>query len=184
MKNSNDNAVCHVVKSHFKVEKEGAKKDLFEAPERELEGDNFVKPRKKWKSSLAKQVLFNLLMEGKVPLEVDDTTMTLEEIYSLDDELMKYSFARFEERLTSLRTFIIELNKRADEDFEAFATYISNHDVSSQSHKGYAQWQGSTAQELLWDDLEAYMQSDKTPEALWKYYGRIAGRSRIRTRIY
>ena len=36
------------------------------------------------------------------------------------------------------------------------------------SHKGYIQWQGSTAQELLWDDLDAYLKDPtKKPKDLW-----------------
>jgi hypothetical protein len=67
-----------------------------------------------------------------------------------------------------LRAKIKELDFRADEDLEAFRTYKRNHKPSLFSHKGYVQWQGSTAQELLWDDLDAYQKdSNQKPKDLW-----------------
>jgi hypothetical protein len=168
LKGATDGTIFHAVKKHCIVEREGKKEDLFEAPERDLEQDSFEEPKTKWKKSKAKQVLYDLLMEGTVPLDLEDTSMSLEEIYGINDELMKYSFEKFAGRLQSLRESIIDSNNRADEDFEAFATYVRNHEVSKQSYKGYLQWQGSTAQELLWDDLPAYMKDDRKPMDLWK----------------
>jgi hypothetical protein len=99
----------------------------------------------------------------------DDPNMPLEDIYLLDLEFGKYDFKMFKVRLNRLRAKTKELDSRADEDLEAFRRYKENHRPSLFSHKGYVQWQGSTAQELLWDDLDAYLKDpNKKPKDLWQ----------------
>jgi hypothetical protein len=44
--------------------------------------------------------------------------------------------------------------KRAAKDKERFDTFKSLNPVSEISHKGYVQWQGSEAQELLRHDIK------------------------------
>ena len=77
-------------------------------------------------------------------------------------------FDKFEGRLKRLRDKIAELDNRADDDLAAFNNYKKNHKPALFSHKGYTQWQGSMAQELLWDDLDAYLEDDtRKPKDLW-----------------
>jgi hypothetical protein len=111
---------------------------------------------------------YERIFDGSIPLHPEDGSMKLEEIYYVEAEFQKYSFEKFEKRLDSLRQNIIENNNRASDDLIAFENYKSNHEFSLFSHKGYAQWQGSTAQELLWDDLEEYRNNPNlTPKGLW-----------------
>jgi hypothetical protein len=59
------------------------------------------------------------------------------------------------------------LNKRVDDDWEAYQVYISNHELAIFSSKGHIQWQGSTAQEMLWEDMEAGKHKTMMPKELW-----------------
>lgn len=163
-----DENIYHAVKSHVRIEEEGPKKDLFDPAGRDLETNAFKEPKIKWRKSLAKELLYERIIDGSIPLDPADESMSLEEIYSVEAEFNKYSFEQFGDRLNKLRENIIGNTKRADEDLAAFENYIENHEVSLFSHKGYAQWQGSTAQELLWDDLDEYRNNpNMKPKDLW-----------------
>lgn len=93
--------------------------------------------------------------------------MSLGDIYALNEEFALYDPDLFGGRLNDLRKKIIELDKRAAEDRRAFDIYRKNHEVSLYSHKGYIQWQGSDAQELLWDDIEAGKLDEMSKQELW-----------------
>ena len=158
---------CHAVASHFKVLEEGRKEDLFDDPgpeEEERDADNVKKT--KWRNSKAKRLLYHCLLDGTVPME--GGTMNIEDVYLLYPDFALYSFDKFEGRLERLRKKIKELDSRAEADLAAFNIYKANHKSALFSHKGYIQWQGSTAQELLWDDLDDYMNDpERKPKDLW-----------------
>jgi hypothetical protein len=160
--------LCHAVQSHFNIEEEGKREDLFDPPEREIETNNFKEPKIKWQKSKAKKDLYNLIMEGVISDDPSDHSTLIEDIYYMSDEFQKYSFEKFEGRLKALRKKIQSLNTRAEEDERAFEIYKKNHAPALFSHKGYIQWQGSESQELLWDDLDEYMKNpDMKPKDLW-----------------
>ena len=164
-----DTAVCHAVASHVKVLEEGKRDDLFDDPgpedDRVKESPSFKEPKTKWRNSKAKRLLYSALMEGTVPME---DTMPMEDIYLICPEFALYSFDKFKDRLQRLRKKINQLDSRAEADLAAFNNYKSNHEPALFSHKGYIQWQGSTAQEFLWDDLEDYLNNPETkPKDLW-----------------
>jgi hypothetical protein len=136
------------------------------------EVDHSLEKKLKWRKSRAKQILYGFLMDGTVPAEEKDAngniTMSLEDIYMLDIEFSYYDFDKFHDRLKRLRAKIVELDNRADDDLEAFKNYKKSHEPSLFSHKGYVQWQGSTAQEFLWEDLPAYLKDPNSkPKDLW-----------------
>jgi hypothetical protein len=107
-------------------------------------------------------------LDGIIPSDPNDKTMALEEIYRLDEEFCKYSFRRFASRLKAVREKIRENCNRADKDLAAFENYKRNHSPSIFSHKGYIHYQGSTAQELLLEDLENYTKDpEMQPYDLW-----------------
>jgi hypothetical protein len=163
-----DGPICHAVMRHFRIEKEGKREDLFDNPQREQEAEGFKEPKIKWRKSKAKAILWALILDGTVPQDPKNTTMSLEDIYFLDAEICKYSFEKFENRLRALREKVIADNTRSEEDEEALKIYVRNHEPSLFSNKGYSQWQGSTAQELLWYDLPAYIKdTNSTPRDLW-----------------
>jgi hypothetical protein len=118
-----------------------------------------AEPKIKWKKSRAKQLLYNAIKEGRVPLEAKDSnnksTMPLKDIYNLHPtEFSKYHYSKFSSRISSLRKTIKECNGRAVLDQEAFDNFIARHPVSQFSHKGYIQWQGSDAQEKFNELME------------------------------
>ena len=162
---------CHAVASHFKVLEEGKREDLFDDPgpeeeEYPEESPYFKEPKTKWRNSKAKRLLYAALMEGIVPMEAN--SMSLHDIYLLYPEFALYSFDKFESRLERLRKKIEQLDSRAEADLAAFNNYKAHHQPVLFSHKGYVQWQGSTSQELLWDDLDEYMDDPEAkPKDLW-----------------
>jgi len=170
-----DDRVMYAVERYFKILEEGNKEGYFvplnpaeEAAQKEAKV--FKEPKTKWRKSKAKMILYEALLDSTVPL--DDKrfeAMSLEDIYSIDPELSLYDFAKFKDRLNRLRDKVMALDKRADEDLAAFQNYKKNHSPSLFSHKGYIQWQGSSAQEYLWEDLDAYMKDpNMKPSDLWK----------------
>jgi hypothetical protein len=124
----------------------------------------------KWRKSEAKKIVYNALMDGVIPLK--DTSfkvMSLEYVYSIDPEFALYDFKKFKDRVNRIRKKILELDKRAEDDLAAFKNYKDNHEPSILSHKGYVQWQGSSAQEFLWEDLDAYIKDPgMKPKDLWQ----------------
>ena len=58
--------------------------------------------------------------------------------------------------------------RRATRDRLLFENYISNHEPSHFSHKGYPEWQGSEAQKLLLEDIEAGLHEDLEKITLWE----------------
>jgi hypothetical protein len=163
-----DVEICYAIKRYVHVFEEGDKSKIFDLT---LPGPESKEQEKKiptWRKSKAKRLLYQLLMDGTVPIE-DDPSIPLEDIYCLDLEFGNYDFKKFKVRLNRLREKAKELDSRASEDLEAFRRYKANHKPSLFSHKGYIQWQGSTAQELLWDDLDAYLKDrTKKPKDLWQ----------------
>ncbi len=161
----------HAVKRYFKVIEEGDASGFFPPEEAAAQrrakeaADAFKEPKVKWRKSKAKRILYELLMDGTIPL---DDTMPFEEFFLLSQEFASYDPEKFKSRLRSLRDKISELDKRAEEDRKAFDVYKKNHEVSLFSHKGYIQWQGSDAQDLLWDDIEAGKLGTMTKKQLWE----------------
>lgn len=181
----------HAVAKHFKILNEGPRDSFFDPADPEESGP-FKEPKIKWRKSRAKKLLYNDLLDGVVPMEQQDAngneTMSIEDIYMIHEEFLLYDFDKFKNRLKALRKKILELNDRSAEDEQAFENYKANHQPSLFSHKGYAQYQGSTTQELLLDDLDAFM-NDPTmkPKDLWmsrKEYMREFPLDAFRDKIY
>jgi len=147
--------------------KQAAKEAEKEAKRKEKEG---AEPKVKWKKSIAKQMLYKDIREGRVPLESKDAdgkaTMNLKDIYEMHPEYAEYHYDKFSSRLSSLRKTIKDCNHRAGLDQEAFDNYKKNHpNASFYSHKGYIQWQNSAAQAQAQIDIAAGLQ--RHGEDLW-----------------
>ncbi|MEL7338866.1 MAG: hypothetical protein AAGM67_00165 [Bacteroidota bacterium] len=163
---------CHAVARHFTIMVEGLRQDLFDRPEREDEQDQFKEPKIKWRKSMAKRILYGMLLDGVVPMEEKDEygneTMPLNDVYHLDPEFAKYRYDIFRHRLNAIRNKIKDMDSRAALDEVALENYKANHKPSLFSHKGYIQYQGSTIQELLLDDLAGFQQDpNMKPKDLW-----------------
>lgn len=158
-------SIYHAIQRFVHVTEEGPKQEIFdpslpEPPKKTGE-------KNKWRKSKAKKMLTEFIMDGRV-----HDAMPPEEIYMLDEELCRelsmFDDDKFEGRIKSLMKKLEELNNRADDDLEAFRNFKRNHKPSLFSHKGYIQWQGSTPQELLWEDLDEYLKNpNMKPKDLW-----------------
>jgi hypothetical protein len=130
-------------------------------------------PKIPWKDSDAKKMLYKEIMAGLVPLEApkdDDGQFTepaLCEIYAMQPEYAYYDVEKFLGRLSLLRKTIKEANTRAKDYEEAFNNYKQNHQPSAFSHKGCINWQGSDAQVLLLEDIEAGKLEQLGKKELW-----------------
>jgi hypothetical protein len=73
---------------------------------------------------------------------------------------------KFERRLSSVRTQIQDKLQRAQEDAMALANDRLIHPVPTIDCRGYPQWRGSEARELLIDDLKAKKHKEMRPMKL------------------
>ena len=162
------------MKSHLVVTKEGDPAAFFypedaAAAAHRDEQANFVEPKKKWRQSKAKEFLHDAIIDGRIPEDDNgDEIMGLEETYFLLPEFSLYSFDKFPGRLARVRAEIKHSKNRAVEDLEAFKLYMRNHEVSYFPHKGYIQWQGSDARDLLLDDMMNGLHIGTKPKTLWE----------------
>jgi hypothetical protein len=77
--------ILYSVTKHFVLVEEGAKDDLFNTPgpdDDRTVAENVV-AKGKWRKSKAKKMLYQLLIDGTIPM---DNSMPLEDIYSLNEE--------------------------------------------------------------------------------------------------
>jgi hypothetical protein len=88
----------------------------------------------------------------------------------MDSEFLLYDPELFEERLESAREHIIGLDNRPEADRRAFDAYVKAHrkEMTGYTPHGYIQWQGSDAQELLWQDVNDGKLATMKMEALWQ----------------
>lgn len=124
------------------------------------EGNDGKEPDVPWKDSKAKQLLYQDILDGIVPLEARGVNgyfeeLELKEIYTMQPEYADYLYTKFSSRLSSLRTTIRENNRRARQDQESYEKFRSLHPPSLYSKHGYIQWQGSDAKRQLREDLES-----------------------------
>ena len=124
-----------------------------------------------WGKSKAKQLLYEDIKNGDVPLYARDEnnkpTMLLGEIFLMHEEYKEYDRSKFSGRLSSIRTIIRKKVNRAHDDKLALENYKKNHPPSIFSHRGYIQWQGSDAQRLLKEDMEEKLHETLEKKELW-----------------
>jgi hypothetical protein len=161
---------------YVKIEEEGRLDVFFSEKEKEkrklddLEANQFKEPKVKWEKSRAKKLLYNDIIKGIVPLDPkddDDGVLNLKGIYSMRPEYSEYSYEKFSGRIASLRKTVRDFTKRADQDKKRFDVFKSLNPVSRISHKGYVQWQGSEAQELLRQDIQEKKHETMSKIDLW-----------------
>ena len=127
-----------------------------------------IEPKIRWAKSKARELLYADIIDGKIPLDKNDKSMKLKEIYNLCPEFKEYSYKKFSSRLRSLQKIVIALKNRAKADQEAYQNFIENHQPSLFTHKGYIQWQGSKAQEKLKEDMEAGLHESMEKKELYE----------------
>ncbi|KAG7337556.1 hypothetical protein IV203_020380 [Nitzschia inconspicua] len=184
--------IYHSNARYVRIDSEGGIDDFFfEADKKKRhDGDAIDKaeaimskkkePAIKWKHSRARQLLYQDIMDNKVPLDPkDDLSLSLEDIFSMHAEYAEYDFGLFHGRLKSLRKTICAMNTRSEIDRRAYENYVSSHPVSLYSHGGYIQWQGSAAQKLLQEDIKNELHGKMSKFDLWssreEYHSQIRG---------
>jgi hypothetical protein len=119
--------------------------------------DKFKEPEIGWAKSRARKLLYMDVKTGMVPLDamVDrKRTTDNKDVFIMHEEYASWSYKKFSSRLAGIRRIIKTKNGRAEDDQKAFDKFVENNEVSTVSHKGYIQWQGSDAQRLLKKDIK------------------------------
>lgn len=163
----------YAVKTHFVVMSEGNRANFFnpddiEASKNEEKEANFKEPKIKWRNSKAKKILQKAVVDGDVSEEATGVAGELEVIYGFHEDFKLYSFGKFAARLARVREDFTSNTNRAAADLLDFNNYISHHEVSKKSRKGYPQWQGSNAQHLLLTDILNNLHKSSKPIVLWR----------------
>jgi hypothetical protein len=165
--NGNEDALVLWAPRHYvKLTKEGDQSLFFVGDPKTIatkkkkakSGEKLEEPDIAWRDSKAKKLLYKALMRGKIPAKAKDqqnkSTMELKDIYIMRPEYSEYRYDMFSSRLSSIRSTFSTNTQRAQDDQAAFDVYVENNEVSTMSHKGYIQWQGSESQRLLKEDME------------------------------
>lgn len=175
-KDKDDRVMLEANCRHVKVEEEGNVEDFFSSKDKEkrkiaeLQAKQFKEPKIKWEKSMAKKLLYNDIVEGRVPLDPkddDNGQLNLKGIYSMRPEYSEYDYDKFSGRLSSVRKTIRDFQKKASQDRKRFDRFKDRNPVSELSHKGYIQWQGSEAQELLRQDIREKKHENMSKMDLW-----------------
>ena len=131
----------------------------------------FEEPTISWGQSKAKQLLVKAIKAGTIPMEARDdngkSTMPLKEIYESIPELKKYDYKKFSSRLSTVRASCKAWFSRAKEDEPLVMSFIEKYPFSTQSSKGYIEYQGSEAQKLLLKDIDDGVHLTMTKKKLW-----------------
>ena len=156
----------HAMKTSSKSRKSsdgGGKKGGAKGKQKRGEEDE---PDIPWQFSEAKKLLRQDMIDGKVPLE-DDGSMDMKDVYNQRVEFTMYSFRLFPQRLNACREQVKRDIDRKKDDQLAFDNYIANHQPSCQSHHGYPEWAGHTAQARLREDIKSKKLDTHSPKELW-----------------
>ena len=161
---ADDTQFMHASCQFVKILKEGDPSSFFDEIVSNNNGNGngngktkFLEPKIKWAKSRARKLLYTDVKEGSVPLyAIIDGKRTTDnkEVYKMHPEYAEWNIDSFGRRLGGLRKIITAKNVRADDDQKAFDKFVENNEVSTMSHKGYIQWQGSDAQRLLKEDIK------------------------------
>ena len=100
----NDDLLLHAPKTRFKLEANGPPKQLFvpltqAEKSKEIErlaSSKFIEPKVKWEKSQAKKILYNMIMDGLIPDECDESE-DLELIYMMHEKFCKYDYFKFKD---------------------------------------------------------------------------------------
>ena len=93
----------------------------------------------KWKGSKARELLYQNLLDGKVPLDAKDNegkcTMKLREIYGMHPKYFEFLYKNFSCQVSGLRKLVKLIKHQSAMDEKALATYIKHHPVLKFWHK-------------------------------------------------
>ena len=121
--------------------------------DKEMSPTGFKEPGK-WRKSNARKLLERDIRDRTVPA-IEPQGGDWEHIYMMHSEYAWYDDKKFEKRLKDLRKEAAESSTRARDDEAAFHSYVTLHPSTTFSYKGYDHWQGSEAQKVIWDDIDA-----------------------------
>ena len=89
--------ICHAIGRYVDVYEEGDTANLFDPSLPGPDNPALQKPKKppKWRKSEAKKILYNLVMEGAVPMK-EDGSMPARDVYIMDPAFAEYIQSRLE----------------------------------------------------------------------------------------
>ena len=122
-------------------------------------------PKKKddWLHSRGRTLLMEALRTGEIPL--DSTEMSWKEAFQLHPEFAEHDGARlFQSRLSSARRQIREKKQRGEAEMALLAQDRQVFPIPATNHRGEPRWEGSTAQALLKQDVEAKKHEQYKPQ--------------------
>jgi hypothetical protein len=150
------------------------KKDSHHSNKKE-NGDKkkkFEEPAIKWENSKAKRLLYEAIMDGRVPVESKGQDelglkLKLNDTFLSIPELAEYDYKKLSLQLSSLCKTIQDANYRANLDKKAFETFKANNLLAIYTHKGYLQWHGSDAKKQLKQDILDGLLETMGKKELW-----------------
>jgi hypothetical protein len=117
----------------------------------------------KWEKSRAKALLRQAIVDGKVT-----RAMKRRQVYEMEPEYQEYEFKNFSRNCGTLLNEYEKNYTRANADAAALVHDRTIHPVGPETAKGcgYPRWQGSDAQRLLKEDIDAGRHKDREPQEL------------------
>lgn len=162
--------MMHANRRWIHVEEEGATENFFPedaVPLGPQPDGKWIEPKVKWAKSVAKSLMYRDIKRGNIPLQLDENTMTFEDVYLMHPEYADWDPQKMKGRLKRMQAACQENVNRAQDDQEAFELYRDNHPIAIHNRHGHIQWQGSESQRLLKIDMADNLHVDMKKEDLW-----------------
>ncbi|CAB9510058.1 unknown protein [Seminavis robusta] len=120
----------------------------------------------------ARILLYNEIAEGRIPLDAKEmgpaqVWCAYHDTVEFKIEGMKFNDT-FATRLSGLRAIVKRDQGRAANDRNALENAMKNHPVPMLNHRGEPQWNGSSAQKLLQQDMAEGKHETMRPSELWE----------------
>lgn len=125
-----------------------------------------------WKKSAARDILYDMIVDGVIPGKDDITPKEVFEKYCKDLDEFKhfqdYKELKFAEKLRATRERAAKKSSRSKEDANFLAHDRQVFPAPIMDTKGFALWKGSKAQELLRKAIEKGDHNKKKPKVLYE----------------
>jgi hypothetical protein len=116
-----------------------------------------------WKTSKAKQLLMQDIVDGKVTREMGSMV-----VFNMRPEYKVYKYTCFQTNLRNLRRALDKLKNSADEAKIAYGNFIQRNPPATITSYGYPVWEKSQAQTLLRSDITSGDRSSIEHKDLWQ----------------